>query len=152
MKLDDRKNGFSLIEVLIVLVIVSLSLSIAYSSKNIYYQFLERKEVDRIKDAMADSSRIVMGSRSAVTIKVSESDMKTVFIENKYFKKTYTLKRNLKFSEPSYGDYKLNYTIHKTMAPSKGGRFFITGEYKNYEIVFTPVVAKFRVEVKNKND
>lgn len=147
-----NKSAFTILEIIIVLIIISISFSIIFSSRDAYEAYMERREVERIKNAMADASRMAAGSKRTVELNVSEVDMQTLTIVCGDLKKEYKLKGNIKFKQSDNDHYKLSYKIHRTMAPDDGGRFFISGEYKDYEIIFTPVIAKFRVEVKDKND
>lgn len=149
---SKNKSAFTILEIIIVLIIISISFSIIFSSRDAYEAYMERREVERIKNAMADASRMAAGSKRTVHLKISEVDMKTLTIVCGDLKKEYKLKGNIKFKQPDSDKYIINYKIYKNMAPSDSGRFFISGEYKDYEIIFTPVIAKFRVEVKDKND
>lgn len=149
---SNKKPGFTIIEIIIVLIIISISFSIIFSSRDAYEAYIERREVERIKNAMADASRMAAGSKRKVELFVSEVDMQTLYIISGDLKKEYKLNGNMKFKRPDGDQYLLDYKINKTMAPSASGRFFISGEYKDYEIIFTPVFSRFRVEVKDKND
>ncbi|WP_099950632.1 prepilin-type N-terminal cleavage/methylation domain-containing protein [Ezakiella peruensis] len=149
---SKNKSAFTILEIIIVLIIISISFSIIFSSRDAYEAYMERREVERIKNAMADASRMAAGSKRTVELNVSEVDMQTLTIVCGDLKKEYKLKGNIKFKHPDGEKYLLKYKIYKSMAPSDSGRFFISGEYKDYEIIFTPVIAKFRVEVKDKND
>lgn len=148
---SNKKSAFTIIEIIIVLIIISISFLIIFSSRDGYEAYMERREVERIKNAMEDASRMAAGSKSTVDLNVSE-DMQFLTIVSGDLKKEYKLKGKMKFKQPDGDQYLLNYKIKKTMAPSDSGRFFISGEFKDYEIIFTPVIAKFRVEVKEKSD
>ncbi len=149
---SNKKSAFTIIEIIIVLIIISISFLIIFSSRDGYEAYMERREIERIKNAMEDASRMAAGSKRKVELFVSEVDMQTLYIISGDLRKEYKLKGKMKFKRPDGDQYLLNYKINKTMAPSYSGRFFISGEFKDYEIIFTPVIAKFRVEVKEKSD
>lgn len=152
MILNDYKKikGFTLVELIIILIIISIFLSITLTSREAYLKLVERKEVDSIVHFLDDALRQSANSSTSADVQIL-ADMQTISV--RFFKdsskKIKKISNGLKFVKCSR--HKLKYTLNKTMAPSLGGVFHLSGVYKDYDIIFPPVIARFRVNVKDKN-
>lgn len=147
---SNKKHAFTLIELIIYLMIISIFLYTIHVSETAYFKFIERKQVENVVESLTYAARVSVTTSSMTTITILNNN-KTMEIkfDKDNSKKIIELPEGLKFHRCNKHEYK--YNIYPSMAPSLGGMIHITGQYYNYDIVFPVAIARFRLIVKRKN-
>lgn len=147
---SNRYNAFTLIEVIICLVVMSIFLIIANVSKTAYFRYIEKKEVQSIVDTLTYTARVSVTTSTRTRIILLRNNKTMVIKYNRNeSKKVIELSEGLEFYKCT--KHEDSYYIYKTMAPHLGGMIHIIGKYNNYDIVFPVAIARFRLVVKDKD-
>jgi len=146
--IKDRK-GFTLIELLLVLSILSIMLSIPALSSNYTLNFIERKEINELKEDIyyARNRAIIESKIYSVVILLDKNSYAIYNYEpNRKLIKLKKLKGNLVFRNTNIKDDEIMFSYLGT--PIQTGTIFLTNRRgKEIRIAITPVTAKINVYI-----